>query len=144
MVRPNIRAWLQDLVLSADEAMAKRYLECLVMLHRLFSVIDVTAVASHIDKLQLLDSMSGKSERGEVFSIPMAPLRDYDSSPAADSSASSIASRDECLVRHFVGWSAMNVKTRRQFVVVDDGIAGGAGDEAVSGGAHHIILSLAE
>ena len=144
MLRPNVRAWLQHKALQGeDNDIGRHYLDVLVQLHKLSSVIDVTAVGNGLDRLRSLESMvSSRTEKSEDFIIPMPLLTNYDSSPSAGHSTA--AQRDEILLRHFVGWSALNVFNHRRFMVIDGQGARQGRDETIYDNAHHIVFRTPE
>ncbi len=129
---------------AEDNEVGRRYLDVLVQIHKLSSVVDVTAVGHSLSKLQLLEAVPSRTEKAEEFVIPMPWLDSYDASSNADTSPAAIAQRDDALLRHFVGWSALNVSEHRRFMAIDEDRAKEGRDKTIYDNAHHIVFRSAE
>ncbi len=120
MVRPNVRAWLQQKALECeDDEKAKRMFEVLRLLLRMSSITDVT-VGDDVDPEDFLGiGNSGESEK-DNFIVPLPPLAGYDTSSSAGGSTEAISKRDDLLLNHFIYWSIINASSYRRFIALDD------------------------
>lgn len=121
MVRPNIRAWLQQRAMDGAEEEAKKYIDILVLLHKISGIIDVTTGAD-IRKPHQLNAMT----TAEDFIVPPPRLSKYDDSIEASTSEKSIRERDDILIKHFIGWSVLKASNHRRFVALDHGSGDGS------------------
>ncbi|RMD43168.1 hypothetical protein DV735_g1968, partial [Chaetothyriales sp. CBS 134920] len=142
MVRPNIRAWLtrQAVHATSDDSTA-HYLGMLAVLSELMPCVDVTEPdSSGTNKSGLLEKMLAQTARSKTASyvIPLARLPGYESSPEADEAAT--GQRDEVLLDHFVGWSALHVDCHRRFLVLDGDRPKESQTPEIHDHAHHIVF----
>ena len=140
MVRPNLRAWLQQTALTCeDDEKAKQLFEILRLLFKMSSVADVT-IGDDIDREDFLGVGNSREWEQDNFIVPLPPLAGYDNSPSAEVTTAAISKRDDVLLNHFIYWSVMNASSYRRFIALDDlqarkGVEKGAAKPA---GAEHI------
>ena len=141
MVRPNIRAWLQQIALECeDDEKAKKLFEILRLVFKMSSAVTDVTVGKDIDDNDFLSADSSLEADVDNFIVPLPPLAGYDASPSAPSCSQAIAVRDDQLLSHFIYWSVMNASNYRRFIALDDyqtrkGVEKGA---AKPEGAEHI------
>ena len=120
MVRPNVRAWLQQTALeNEDDEKAKQLFEILRLLFKMSSVPDVT-IGDDVDRKDFLGIGNSQQWEKDNFIVPLPQLPGYDSSPSAEESAAAISKRDDLLLNHFIYWSIMNASSYRRFIALDD------------------------
>ncbi|RMZ77930.1 hypothetical protein DV738_g4188, partial [Chaetothyriales sp. CBS 135597] len=140
MVRPNIRAWLTRQALHAtDDDSTTHYLGLLAVLSELMPCVDVTEPDNNTNMSSSLEKIltrTGKSKSNYV--IPLAHIPGYDASPEADEAQT--GRRDEILLSHFVGWSALSVDCHRRFLVVEGDDPEESQTPEIYAHAHHIVF----
>ena len=115
MVRPNIRAWLQQKAVDsgADDSRRDAFYEMLNLIHKLSPILTDVTIDPDGVRMELLDVE-------ETLIVPMSKLNGYDGSKDADSSDEAIQQRDDILLMHFMAWTNDNVMTFRRFAAIDE------------------------